>query len=287
MDYGSLAPTIALSLMSTPASTTGFAAKAGLTLGALGVVFGDIGTSPLYALRECLNYLPGEQATGVIGALSLVFWAMTLVVVGKYLIFVMRADNRGEGGIFALLALSHTDRTKQGMGWLTITILVGAALLYGDGIITPAISVMSAVEGLNTYSPEFPRTTCRSSPPSSSPCSSPCSTRHQEDRPHLRARHGAVVPRHRRTRFLAHRRGPAGHRGAQPAGRPAAAHEPPGPRPRRSWARSCWPSPARKRSTPTWATSAANRFPRAWYFCAYPALILNYFGQGARVLAPP
>ncbi len=133
-------------------------AGAGLTLGALGVVFGDIGTSPLYALRECLNYLPPvERATGVLGALSLVFWAMLLVVVCKYLWFVTRADNRGEGGIFALLALSHGDRAKstQAMGALTLLILLGAALLYGDGIITPAVSVLSAVEGLNTFDPSF------------------------------------------------------------------------------------------------------------------------------------
>lgn len=145
--------------MSTPAHATGSATKAGLTLGALGVVFGDIGTSPLYALRECLNYLPPvERATGVLGALSLVFWAMALVVVGKYLCFVTRADNRGEGGIFALLALSHGDRAGKsvgGVGALTLLILVGAALLYGDGIITPAISVLGAVEGLNTFDPSF------------------------------------------------------------------------------------------------------------------------------------
>ncbi|MBI2518338.1 MAG: KUP/HAK/KT family potassium transporter [Opitutae bacterium] len=134
------------------------AASAGLTLGALGVVFGDIGTSPLYALRECLNYLPPvERATGVLGALSLVFWAMVLVVIGKYLIFVTRADNRGEGGIFALLALSHGDRTRGKIGTLTLLILFGAALLYGDGIITPAISVLGAVEGLNTFKPDFAR----------------------------------------------------------------------------------------------------------------------------------
>ncbi len=145
--------------MSTPATPTGTATKAGLTLGALGVVFGDIGTSPLYALRECLNYLPPvERATGVLGALSLVFWSMALVVVGKYLCFVTRADNRGEGGIFALLALSHGDRavkTTGGVGTLTLLILIGAALLYGDGIITPAISVLGAVEGLNTFDPGF------------------------------------------------------------------------------------------------------------------------------------
>lgn len=138
----------------TPEKT---AIGAGLTLGALGVVFGDIGTSPIYALRECLNYLPPvERATGVLGALSLVFWAISLVVVGKYLMFVTRADNRGEGGIFALLSLSHGDRkTAHSMGALTLLILLGAALLYGDGIITPAVSVLSAVEGLNTFDPSF------------------------------------------------------------------------------------------------------------------------------------
>ncbi len=144
--------------MQPTGTTAKTALGTGLTLGALGVVFGDIGTSPLYALRECLTYLPPvERATGVLGALSLIFWAMALVVVGKYLVFVTRADNRGEGGIFALLALSHGDRAKsaQGMGALTLLILLGAALLYGDGIITPAVSVLSAVEGLNTFDPSF------------------------------------------------------------------------------------------------------------------------------------
>ncbi|MBI2512802.1 MAG: KUP/HAK/KT family potassium transporter [Opitutae bacterium] len=142
--------------MQTDAKGHSAAAGAGLTLGALGVVFGDIGTSPLYALRECLNYLPPvDRVEGILGALSLVFWAMVLVVVAKYLVFVTRADNRGEGGIFALLALSHGQRTRSKMGVMTVLILIGAALLYGDGIITPAISVMGAVEGLNTFAPGF------------------------------------------------------------------------------------------------------------------------------------
>ena len=118
--------------MSNHSLTGSTAAKAGLTMGALGVVFGDIGTSPLYALRECLNYLPPvERADGVLGALSLVFWAMTLVVVGIYLCFVTRADNRREGGIFALLSLSHGERAKTpgSIGILTLVILLGAALL--------------------------------------------------------------------------------------------------------------------------------------------------------------
>jgi KUP system potassium uptake protein len=133
------------------------AARAGLTLGALGVVFGDIGTSPLYALRECLNALPaGDRAAGINGALSLVLWALVLVVCVKYLLFVMRADNRGEGGIFALLALTHIDRDKTARtGLFTLLVLFGAALLYGDGVITPAISVLGAVEGLKAIEPAY------------------------------------------------------------------------------------------------------------------------------------
>ena len=131
--------------------------SAGLTLGALGVVFGDIGTSPLYALRECLNALPAsDRAAGILGALSLVFWALVIVVCLKYLLFVMRADNRGEGGIFALLALTNADRDKTARtGWFTLLVLFGAALLYGDGVITPAISILGAVEGLKSIEPAY------------------------------------------------------------------------------------------------------------------------------------
>jgi len=133
-------------------------ALAALALGALGVVFGDIGTSPLYALKECLSgpHGFGAQPAAVLGVLSLIFWAITLVVTVKYLGFIMRADNRGEGGIFALLALvpervRHPGRHR--IGWLAIIALLGAALLYGDGVITPAISVLSAVEGLEVFTP--------------------------------------------------------------------------------------------------------------------------------------
>ena len=126
-------------------------AQVALGVGALGVVFGDIGTSPLYALGTCLGQLPPvERTEGVLGALSLIFWALTFEVSFKYLTFIMRADNRGEGGIFALLALSHTDRAPGSTSgrWYTLLILFGAALLYGDGVITPAISVLGAAEGL-------------------------------------------------------------------------------------------------------------------------------------------
>lgn len=121
-----------------------------LTLGALGVVFGDIGTSPLYTIRECLAGLPAEaHHEGVLGVLSLVFWSLVLVVSIKYTVVVLRADNRGEGGIFALLALSRLDRSVQaGLGIGTVVVLAGAAMLCGEAIITPAITVLSASEGL-------------------------------------------------------------------------------------------------------------------------------------------
>ncbi|MSU46011.1 MAG: potassium transporter [Lacunisphaera sp.] len=143
--------------MHPPGNNVSTTASAGLTLGALGVVFGDIGTSPLYALRECLHALPvNDRAAGILGALSLVFWALVLVVCIKYLLLVMKADNRGEGGIFALLALTHPDRDKTAKpGWFTLLVLCGAALLYGEGVITPAISVLGAVEGLKSFDPIY------------------------------------------------------------------------------------------------------------------------------------
>ena len=133
-----------------------------LALGALGVVYGDIGTSPLYAFRESFHEGYGLAVTpeNVLGILSLIFWALILVISVKYLVFVMRADNRGEGGILALTALIFPrDRRNNGrrdVRWLLIMLgLFGTALLYGDGMITPAISVLSAVEGLEVATPFF------------------------------------------------------------------------------------------------------------------------------------
>uniref|UniRef100_B0SW07 Probable potassium transport system protein Kup n=1 Tax=Caulobacter sp. (strain K31) TaxID=366602 RepID=B0SW07_CAUSK len=121
-----------------------------LWLGAIGVVFGDIGTSPLYAMREALAHSRGVDAqTAVFGVVSLVFWALTLVVTLKYVVLVMRADNGGEGGTLALMALAQKT-LKQRSAWLLLLGIFGAALFYGDGLITPAISVLSAVEGLTT-----------------------------------------------------------------------------------------------------------------------------------------
>src|SRR3954447_1231029 len=127
------------------------------TLGALGIVYGDIGTSPLYAFKEAAKAASGHAALepgAVLGVLSLMLWALILVVSLKYAILILRADNRGEGGIMAMLALLHS-RDAPPSGWRALILvlgLIGAALLYGDGAITPAISVLSAVEGLNRAS---------------------------------------------------------------------------------------------------------------------------------------
>ena len=125
-----------------------------LCLGALGVVFGDIGTSPLYTLKECLaasGEHPGPD--DLFGILSLIFWSLTMVVTVKYLMFMMRADNKGEGGIFALLALVPERLRTHGKTGIALLVVIGAALLYGDGTITPAISVLSAIEGLAVAQP--------------------------------------------------------------------------------------------------------------------------------------
>ena len=123
-----------------------------LAISALGIIYGDIGTSPLYTIKECFAGSHGVAPTpaNILGILSLVFWSLLLVVGLKYVVFIMRADNRGEGGIFSLLSLLQSSRLN-GNRWKILTLLAafGAALLYGDGVITPAISVLSAIEGLN------------------------------------------------------------------------------------------------------------------------------------------
>jgi len=126
-----------------------------LTFGAIGVVFGDIGTSPLYALKEVFHSGIPIDKFHVLGILSLIFWSLTLVVTLKYAIFIMRADNKGEGGIMALMALAlHGSRdSPKKMAFITTIGLLGATLFYGDSIITPAISVLSAVEGLQIIAP--------------------------------------------------------------------------------------------------------------------------------------
>jgi len=130
-----------------------------LTLAALGVVYGDIGTSPLYAIKEVFagaHHPVPITPDNILGILSLIFWTLLLVVSVKYAALIMRANNKGEGGIMALIALvhRHTQNSRQARA-LVLLGLFGAALFYGDGIITPAISVLSAVEGLEVATPAF------------------------------------------------------------------------------------------------------------------------------------
>jgi KUP system potassium uptake protein len=147
---------------STPVATASHSSQipAAATLGALGVVYGDIGTSPLYALKEAAKAAThGGPLTNeaVLGVVSLILWALILIISIKYALLILRADNRGEGGIVALLALLHARHAQAGT-WrakLLVVGLVGAALLYGDGAITPAISVLSAIEGLKADAPSL------------------------------------------------------------------------------------------------------------------------------------
>lgn len=132
---------------------------AALALAALGVVYGDIGTSPLYAVKEVFagNHPIPVNLANIYGSLSLFFWALVIVVSVKYVMFITRADNRGEGGIMALIALAlHTVQDKPHHArWIMIVGVLGAAMFYGDGMVTPAISVLSAVEGLEIATPAF------------------------------------------------------------------------------------------------------------------------------------
>ncbi|MDQ1559639.1 MAG: system potassium uptake protein [Pyrinomonadaceae bacterium] len=130
-----------------------------LSLTALGIVYGDIGTSPLYAMRECFHgpHAIAPTPDNIFGVLSLIFWALVIIISIKYCVFVLRADNRGEGGILALTALATPIKilSKRERKVLVVLGIFGAALLYGDGIITPAISVLGAIEGLNVATPLF------------------------------------------------------------------------------------------------------------------------------------
>lgn len=142
--------------MGKPSSPQGTAALAALTLGALGVVYGDIGTSPLYALKEVFH--AGHVAAtrdNILGVLSLIFWTMTTIVSLKYVLLILRADNNGEGGLIAMLALATTAVAAKPALRRTLLVvgMFGTAIFYGDGVITPAISVLSAMEGLEVVAP--------------------------------------------------------------------------------------------------------------------------------------
>src|SRR3984885_13566224 len=130
------------------------AAAAALT--AIGIVYGDLGTSPLYTLQSVAEALGGRfTAESALGVLSLIIWTLIITISIKYCLFVMRADNHGEGGILALMSLIGANSFQRGTRLLAVMGLLGAALIYGDGVITPAISVLSALEGVNAATQAF------------------------------------------------------------------------------------------------------------------------------------
>ena len=147
--------------MSNASEDSHTSSLAGLTLGAIGVVYGDIGTSVLYSIKEVfgsghVQFTPDN----VMGILSIFFWTLTFIVSIKYVTLVLRADNNGEGGLVAMLALASSSvRDKPRLRSLLLVVgIFGTCLFYGDGVITPAISVLSAVEGLEVVSPNFKKT---------------------------------------------------------------------------------------------------------------------------------
>jgi len=187
------------------------------TLGALGVVYGDIGTSPLYALKEAAKAAAHGGPLipeAILGVVSLILWALILIISVKYALLILRADNRGEGGIVALLALLHARNAQPGT-WraqLLVVGLVGAALLYGDGAITPAISVLSALEGLKVDAPSLAPAVGAAHPHHPDRAFRHATERHWLHRQYIRAGDACLVRGARTTR---HPRYSAGARGAR------------------------------------------------------------------------
>ncbi len=257
-------------------------------LGSIGVVYGDIGTSPLYAMREALIHSQegGITREEVLGVTSLLLWALLFIVTAKYVLFLMRADNDGEGGTLSLMALA-----QRALGRPTTAVFVlgvaGAALFYGDALITPAISVLSAVEGLKLVTPVL------------DPLCDPDHGRHpvhavrgtaawhRQGGGPVRADHLALVRRHWRARCGSI------SEAISACSRPSARLMPwlsclarnrsalP------SWAACFSRSRVRRRCMPTWVISAAARSRPLGSSWSFPALALNYLGQAALILKNP
>ena len=261
-----------------------------LTLTAIGVVYGDIGTSPLYAMRECFfgSHSVPPTHENVLGVLSLIIYSLLLVISVKYIAIVMRADNQGEGGI---LALDRAAPVADGSGprWPMFVLMgiFGAALLYGDGMITPAITVLGAVEGLKVATPLF------------EPYVVPIAVAIligvfaiQRQGTHrvggtVRPDHGWLVPCHRRS-WESHGswKSPwCSQRSIR--GMLSRSFESMDGMASRCSARCSWSSPVARRCTPTWVTLDKRPIRIAWFALVLPALLLNYFGQGALLLVNP
>ena len=270
--------------------TRSASSTAALTLGAIGVVYGDIGTSPLYALKQVFanGHVP-LTPDNVFGVLSLVFWTLTVVVSIKYVVLILRADNNGEGGLIAMLALASQavrDRPPLRRRLLFVGIF-GTAIFFGDGVITPAISVLGAVEGLQVAAPGAAHLGRADHAGRAGRALHVPAPRHRARRQAVRAGDGGLVRRHRHPRPDAHRRQPGDPEGAD-----------------RRTTRCCSCSRIRRSrfialgSVVLCVTGAEALYADmghfgkrpirlAWFGMAMPALLLNYFGQGAMLLADP
>ena len=215
-----------MDLHDSSAQNTGNSRLLPLTLTAIGVVYGDIGTSPLYTIRECFfgAHAVALNHDNVLGVLSLILYALLIVVSVKYIAIVMRADNQGEGGILALATLMPEKRGRsqvagrlaEGRPVLVLLAIFGAALLYGDGMITPAITVLGAMEGLTVATPLFnPVRDAAVAGDHRRHLPDPA-LRHGQGGAAVRARHGGVVRHHRRAGRGGHRARAGGDRGAEP-----------------------------------------------------------------------
>ena len=265
-----------------------------MTLAALGVVYGDIGTSPLYAIKEVFggaHHPVPITPDNVLGILSLVFWSLMIVVTLKYVAFIMRADNKGEGGIMALMALAlrNGDPASRRQRLLIALGLFGAALFYGDGVITPAISVLSAVEGLEVITPAFkpyviPITLVDSGRPVLHPA-----PRHGQRRHAVRAGDAALVRAFWRcSACINYRRSTRRACGAlNPVyGRRIPARQS-GARLSCRSARSCWCVTGGEALYADMGHFGRQADPARLVGMVLPALLLNYFGQGALLLDDP
>jgi KUP system potassium uptake protein len=262
-----------------------------LVVGAIGVVFGDIGTSPLYTLRQCFggeHHLVTLTPANVLGILSIIFWALMIIVTVKYVMLIMRADNRGEGGILALTALVSRGLGNRGRRrwWLVGFGIVGAAMFYGDGMITPAISVLGAVEGLEIIAPDLhpfivPVTVAIVS------CCSPSRTRHREHGPHVRPGDVRMV---RRAGVASARISSCSTPAVLVAIDPRHAFAFISHNPRLAFLSLGAVVLAVTGTEALYADMGhfgATPIRRAWLWFVMPALVLNYFGQGALLLLDP
>ena len=242
-------------------------------LGSIGVVYGDIGTSPLYAMREALIHAQegGITREEVLGVTSLLLWALLFIVTAKYVLFLMRADNHGEGGTLSLMALAQ--RALGGATRVFMLGVAGAALFYGDALITPAISVLSAVEGLKLVTPVLRRLRHRDRGRHPVPAVRSAAAWHRQGGGLVRADHPGLVHRDRRPRPAPCPGRPGRAQVVQPGSRRDLSWPRTASSALPSWAACSLPSPVPRRSTPTWAISAAARSRQPgspWSFRRWP-----------------